>query len=165
MAVNTYILKIGGADLTEYICYGGMSVTEAPVYDETETEDQMYADAENTVLFTAVSGKKIYDTPTGEPPSEEEQQTAKKKKLKGKSVSISATAAGVPSDVAVALFEAVDSAKLTNSITIEYAAPVLVSADFEYPTITSEISAETEDETEYDLKISADCPLIRFGEA
>ena len=165
MAVNTYILKIGEADLTEYICYGGMSVTETPVYDETETEDQMYADAENTVLFTAVSGKKIYDTPTGEPPSEEEQQTAKKKKLKGKSVSISATAAGVPSDVAAALFEAVDSAKLTNSITIEYAAPVLTSAEFEYPTITSEISAETEDETEYDLKISADCPLIRFGEA
>ena len=165
MAVNTYILKIGEADLTEYICYGGMTVTETPVYDETETEDQMYADAENTVLFTAVSGKKIYDTPTGEPPSEEEQETAKKKKLKGKSVSISATAAGVPSDVAAALFEAVDSAKLTNSITIEYAAPVLTSAEFEYPTITSEISAETEDETEYDLKISADCPLIRFGEA
>ena len=165
MAVNTYILKIGEADLTEYICYGGMTVTETPVYDETETKDQMYADAENTVLFTAVSGKKIYDTPTGEPPSEEEQETAKKKKLKGKSVSISATAAGVPSAVAAALFEAVDSAKLTNSITIEYAAPVLTSAEFEYPTITSEISAETEDETEYDLKISADCPLIRFGEA
>ena len=165
MAINTYILKIGGADLTDYICYGGMTVAETPVYDETETTEQMYADAENTVLFTAVSGKKIYDTPTGEPPSEKEQETAKKKKLKGKSVSISATAAGVPSDVAAALFEAVDSAKLTNSITIEYAAPVLTSAEFEYPTITSEISAETEDETEYDLKISADCPLIRFGEA
>ena len=165
MAIDTYILKIGEVDLTDYICYGGMTVTETPVYDETETTEQMYADAENTVLFTAVSGKKIYDTPTGEPPSEEEQETAKKKKLKGKSVSISATAAGVPSDVAAALFEAVDSAKLTNSITIEYAAPVLTSAEFEYPTITSEISAETEDETEYDLKISADCPLIRFGEA
>ena len=165
MAINTYILKIGGADLTDYICYGGMTVAETPVYDETETTEQMYADAENTVLFTAVSGKKIYDTPTGEPPSEEEQETAKKKKLKGKSVSISATAEGVPSDVAAALFAAVDSAKLTNSITIEYAAPVLTSAEFEYPTITSEISAETEDETEYDLKISADCPLIRFGEA
>ena len=161
MAINTYILKIGGVDLTEYICYGGMTVTETPVYDETETEDQMYADAENTVLFTAVSGKKIYDTPTGAPPSSD----APANRLKGKSVSISATAEGVPSDVAAALFEAVDSAKLTNSITIEYAAPVLVSADFEYPTITSEISAETEDETEYDLKISADCPLIRFGEA
>ena len=161
MAVNTYILKIGGADLTDYICYGGMTVTETPVYDETETTEQMYADAENTVLFTAVSGKKIYDTPTGAPPSSDTPA----KRLKGKSVSISATAEGVPSDVAAALFEAVDSAKLTNSITIEYTAPVLVSADFEYPTITSEISAETEDETEYDLKISADCPLIRFGEA
>ena len=161
MAVNTYILKIGGADLTDYICYGGMTVTETPVYDETETTEQMYADAEKTVLFTAVSGRKIYDTPTGAPPSSD----APTKRLKGKSVSISASAAGVPSDVAAALFEAVDSAKLTNSITIEYAAPVLVSADFEYPTITSEISAETEDETEYDLKISADCPLIRFGEA
>lgn len=161
MAINTYILKIGGADLTDYICYGGMTVTETPVYDETETEEQMYADAENTVLFTAVSGKKIYDTPTGAPPSSDTPA----KRLKGKSVSISASALGVPADVAAALFEAVDSAKLTNSITIEYAAPVLVSADFEYPTITSEISAETEDETEYDLKISADCPLIRFGEA
>lgn len=161
MAVNTYILKIGGADLTDYICYGSMAVTETPVYDETETEEQMYADAENTVMFTAVSGKKIYDTPTGAPPSSDTPS----KRLKGKSVSISASASGVPSDVAAALFEAVDSAKLTNSITIEYAAPVLVSADFEYPTITSEISAETEDETEYDLKISADCPLIRFGEA
>ena len=161
MAVNTYILKIGGADLTDYICYGSMAVTETPVYDETETEEQMYADAENTVLFTAVSGKKIYDTPTGAPPSSD----APTKRLKGKSVSISASASGVPSDVAAALFEAVDSAKLTNSITIEYAAPVLTSAEFEYPTITSEISAETEDETEYDLKISADCPLIRFGEA
>ena len=161
MAINTYILKIGGADLTDYICYGGMAVTETPVYDETETEEQMYADAENTVLFTAVSGKKIYDTPTGAPPSSDTPS----KRLKGKSVSISASASGVPSDVATALFEAVDSAKLTNSITIEYAAPVLTSAEFEYPTITSEISAETEDETEYDLKISADCPLIRFGEA
>ena len=161
MAVNTYILKIGGADLTDYICYGSMAVTETPVYDETETEEQMYADAENTVLFTAVSGKKIYDTPTGAPPSSD----APTKRLKGKSVSISASESGVPSDVAAALFEAVDSAKLTNSITIEYAAPVLTSAEFEYPTITSEISAETEDETEYDLKISADCPLIRFGEA
>ena len=161
MAVNTYILKIGGADLTDYICYGGMTVTETPVYDETETTEQMYADAEKNVLFTAVSGRKIYDTPTGAPPSSD----APTKRLKGKSVSISASAAGVPSDVAAALFEAVDSAKLTNSITIEYAAPVLTSAEFEYPTITSEISAETEDETEYDLKISADCPLIRFGEA
>ena len=161
MAINTYILKIGGADLTDYICYGGMTVTETPVYDETETTEQMYADAEKTVLFTAVSGRKIYDTPTGAPPSSD----APAKRLKGKSVSISATAEGVPHDVAAALFEAVDSAKLTNSITIEYAAPVLTSAEFEYPTITSEISAETEDETEYDLKISADCPLIRFGEA
>ena len=161
MAINTYILKIGGADLTDYICYGGMTVTETPVYDETETTEQMYADAENTVLFTAVSGKKIYDTPTGAPPS----SYTPAKRLKGKSVSISASAAGVPSDVAAALFEAVDSAKLTNSITIEYAAPVLTSAEFEYPTITSEISAETEDETEYDLKISADCPLIRFDGA
>ena len=161
MAVNTYILKIGGADLTDYICYGSMAVTETPVYDETETEDQMYADAENTVLFTAVSGKKIYDTPTGAPPSSDTPA----KRLKGKSVSISATAENVPSDVAAALFEAVDSAKLTNSITIEYAAPVLVSADFEYPTITSEISAETEDETRYDIKISANCPLIRFDGA
>ena len=165
MAVNTYILKIGEADLTEYICYGGMTVTETPVYDETETEDQMYADAENTVLFTAVSGKKIYDTPTGEPPSEEEQQTAKKKKLKGKSVSISATAECVPSDVAAALFSAVDSAKLTNSITIEYAAPALNTAEFEYPTISSEISVEAGDETAYDIKISANCPLIRFDGA
>ena len=157
MAINTYILKIGGADLTDYICYGGMAVTETPVYDETETEEQMYADAENTVLFTAVSGKKIYDTPTGAPPSSD----APAKRLKGKSVSISATAEGVPSDVAAA----VDEAKSTNSITIEYAAPALNTADFEYPTITSEISVETEDETEYDIKISANCPLIRFDGA
>ena len=161
MAINTYILKIGGADLTDYICYGGMTVTETPVYDETETEDQMYADAENTVLFTAVSGKKIYDTPTGAPPSSDTPA----KRLKGKSVSISATAEGVPSDVATALFAAVDEAKSTNSITIEYAAPALNTADFEYPTITSEISVETEDETEYDIKISANCPLIRFDGA
>ena len=161
MAINTYILKIGGVDLTEYICYGSMAVTETPVYDETETEDQMYADAENTVLFTAVSGKKIYDTPTGAPPSSDTSA----KRLKGKSVSISATAEGVPSDVAAALFAAVDEAKSTNSITIEYAAPALNTADFEYPTITSEISVETEDETEYDIKISANCPLIRFDGA
>ena len=161
MAVNTYILKIGVADLTEYICYGGMSVTETPVYDETETEEQMYADAENTVLFTAVSGKKIYDTPTGAPPSSDTPT----RRLKGKSVSISASALGVPSDVAQALFSAVESAKDTNSISIEYAAPALNKADFEYPTITSEISVETEDETQYDIKISANCPLIRFDGA
>ena len=161
MAVNTYILKIGVADLTEYICYGGMTVTETPVYDETETTEQMYADAENTVLFTAVSGKKIYDTPTGAPPSSDTSA----KRLKGKSVSISATAEGVPSDVAAALFAAVDEAKSTNSITIEYAAPALNTANFEYPTITSEISVETEDETAYDIKISANCPLVRFDGA
>ena len=161
MAVNTYILKIGGADLTDYICYGSMAVTETPVYDETETTEQMYADAENTVLFTAVSGKKIYDTQTGAPPSSDTPS----KRLKGKSVSISASASGVPSDVAVALFAAVDEAKSTNSITIEYAAPALNTADFEYPTITSEISVETEDETAYDIKISANCPLIRFDGA
>ena len=161
MAVNTYILKIGGADLTDYICYGSMAVTETPVYDETETTEQMYADAENTVLFTAVSGKKIYDTPTGAPPSSDTPS----KRLKGKSVSISASASGVPSDVAAALFAAVDEAKSTNSITIEYAAPALNTADFEYPTITSEISVEAEDETEYDIKISANCPLIRFDGA
>ena len=161
MAVNTYILKIGGADLTDYICYGSMAVTETPVYDETETEEQMYADAENTVLFTAVSGKKIYDTPTGAPPSSDTPT----KRLKGKSVSISATAEGVPHDVAASLFTAVDVAKSTNSITIEYAAPALNTADFEYPTIASEISVETEDETEYDIKISANCPLVRFDGA
>ena len=161
MAINTYILKIGGVDLTEYICYGGMTVTETPVYDETETTEQMYADAENTVLFTAVSGKKIYDTPTGAPPSSD----VPAKRLKGKSVSISATAEGVPSDVAAALFAAVESAKGDNSIAIEYAAPALNTANFEYPTITSEISVETEDETEYDIKISANCPLIRFDGA
>ena len=161
MAVNTYILKIGEADLTEYICYGGMTVTETPVYDETETTEQMYADAENTVLFTAVSGKKIYDTPTGAPPS----SGTPTKRLKGKSVSISATAEGVPSDVAAALFAAVESAKDDNSIAIEYAAPALNTANFEYPTITSEISVETEDTTEYDIKISVNCPLIRFDGA
>lgn len=161
MAINTYILKIGGADLTDYICYGGMTVTETPVYDETETEEQMYAEAENTVLFTAVSGKKIYDTPTGAPPSSD----APAKRLKGKSVSISATAEGVPSDVAAALFAAVESAKDDNSIAIEYAAPALNTANFEYPTITSEISVEAEDETAYDIKISANCPLIRFDGA
>ena len=161
MAINTYILKIGGVDLTEYICYGGMTVTETPVYDETETTEQMYADAENTVLFTAVSGKKIYDTPTGAPPSSDTPT----KRLKGKSVSISATAEGVPSDVAAALFAAVESAKDDNSITIEYAAPALNTANFEYPTITSEISVETEDTTEYDIKISVNCPLIRFDGA
>ena len=161
MAVNTYILKIGEADLTEYICYGGMTVTETPVYDETETTEQMYADAENTVLFTAVSGKKIYDTPTGAPPSSDTPT----KRLKGKSVSISATAEGVPSDVAAALFTAVESAKDDNSIAIEYAAPALNTANFEYPTITSEISVEAEDETAYDIKISANCPLVRFDGA
>ena len=161
MAINTYILKIGGADLTDYICYGGMTVTETPVYDETETEEQMYADAENTVLFTAVSGKKIYDTPTGAPPSSDTPT----KRLKGKSVSISATAEGVPSDVAAALFTAVESAKDDNSIAIEYAAPALNTANFEYPTITSEISVEAEDETAYDIKISANCPLVRFDGA
>ena len=161
MAVNTYILKIGGVDLTEYICYGGMTVTETPVYDETETTEQMYADAENTVLFTAVSGKKIYDTPTGAPPSSDTPT----KRLKGKSVSISATAEGVPSDVAAALFAAVESAKDDNSIAIEYAAPALNTANFEYPTITSEISVEAEDETAYDIKISANCPLVRFDGA
>ena len=161
MAINTYILKIGGVDLTEYICYGSMAVTETPVYDETETEEQMYADAENTVLFTAVSGKKIYDTPTGAPPSSDTPT----KRLKGKSVSISATAEGVPSDVAAALFAAVESAKDDNSIAIEYAAPALNTANFEYPTITSEISVEAEDETAYDIKISANCPLVRFDGA
>lgn len=161
MAINTYILKIGGVDLTEYICYGGMTVTETPVYDETETTEQMYADAENTVLFTAVSGKKIYDTPTGAPPSSDTPT----KRLKGKSVSISATAEGVPSDVAAALFAAVESAKDDNSIAIEYAAPALNTANFEYPTITSEISVEAEDETAYDIKISANCPLVRFDGA
>lgn len=161
MAINTYILKIGGADLTDYICYGGMTVTETPVYDETETTEQMYADAENTVLFTAVSGKKIYDTPTGAPPSSDTPT----KRLKGKSVSISATAEGVPSDVAAALFAAVESAKDDNSIAIEYAAPALNTANFEYPTITSEISVEAEDETAYDIKISANCPLVRFDGA
>ena len=161
MAINTYILKIGGVDLTEYICYGGMTVTEAPVYDETETTEQMYADAENTVLFTAVSGKKIYDTPTGAPPSSDTPT----KRLKGKSVSISATAEGVPSDVAAALFVAVESAKDDNSIAIEYAAPALNKANFEYPAITSEISVEAEDETAYDIKISANCPLVRFDGA
>ena len=161
MAVNTYILKIGGVDLTEYICYGGMTVTETPVYDETETTEQMYADAENTVLFTAVSGKKIYDTQTGAPPSSDTPA----RRLKGKSVSISATAENVPSDVAAALFTAVDGAKDDNSIAIEYAAPALNTADFEYPTITSEISVETEDETRYDIKISANCPLVRFDGA
>ena len=161
MAVNTYILKIGGADLTDYICYGSMAVTETPVYDETETEEQMYADAENTVLFTAVSGKKIYDTPTGAPPSSDTPS----KRLKGKCVSISATAEGVPSDVAAALFAAVESAKGDNSIAIEYAAPALNTANFEYPTITSEISVEAEDETAYDIKISANCPLVRFDGA
>lgn len=163
MAINTYILKIGAADLTNYICYGGMTVTEEPVFDEAETEEQMYADAENTVLFTAVSGKKIYDTPTGAPPSSESTEIVKK--LKGKSVSISATAAGVPSGVAAALFEAVNEASTTNRIAIEYAAPVLTSADFEYPKITSEISAETEQDTMYDISITANCPLIRFGGA
>ena len=127
MAINTYILKIGGADLTDYICYGGMTVTETPVYDETETTEQMYADAENTVLFTAVSGKKIYDTPTGAPPSSDTPA----KRLKGKSVSISATAENVPSDVAAALFTAVDGVKDDNSIAIEYAAPALNTADFD----------------------------------
>ena len=161
MAVNTYILKIGGADLTDYICYGSMAVTETPVYDETETTEQMYADAENTVLFTAVSGKKIYDTPTGAPPSSDTPT----KRLKGKSVSISATAEGVPSDMAAALFAAVESAKDDNSIAIEYAAPALNTANFEYPTITSEISVEAEDETAYDIKISANCPLVRFDGA
>ena len=161
MAINTYILKIGGVDLTEYICYGGMTVTETPVYDETETTEQMYADAENTVLFTAVSGKKIYDTPTGAPPSSDTPT----KRLKGKSVSISATAEGVPSDVAAALFAAVESAKDDNSIAIEYAAPALNTANFEYPTITSEISVEAEDETAYDIKIYANCPLVRFDGA
>ena len=161
MAINTYILKIGGVDLSEYICYGGMTVTETPVYDETETTEQMYADAENTVLFTAVSGKKIYDTPTGAPPSSDTPT----KRLKGKSVSISATAENVPSDVAAALFTAVDGAKDDNSIAIEYAAPALNTADFEYPTITSEISVEAEVETAYDIKISANCPLVRFDGA
>ena len=161
MAINTYILKIGGVDLTDYICYGGMTVTETPVYDETETTEQMYADAENTVLFTAVSGKKIYDTPTGAPPSSDTPP----KRLKGKSVSISATAEEVPSDVAAALFAAVESAKDDNSIAIEYAAPALNTANFEYPTITSEISVEAEDETAYDIKISANCPLVRFDGA
>ena len=161
MAINTYILKIGRVDLTEYICYGGMTVTETPVYDETETTEQMYADAENTVLFTAVSGKKIYDTPTGAPPSSDTPT----KRLKGKSVSISATAENVPSDVAAALFTAVDGAKDDNSIAIEYAAPALNTADFEYPTITSEISVEAEVETAYDIKISANCPLVRFDGA
>ena len=161
MAIDTYILKIGEVDLTDYICYGGMTVTETPVYDETETEEQMYADAENTVLFTAVSGKKIYDTPTGAPPSSDTPT----KRLKGKSVSISATAEGVPSDVAAALFAAVESAKDDNSIAIEYAAPALNTANFEYPTITSEISVEAEDETAYDIKISANCPLVRFDGA
>ena len=135
MAINTYILKIGGVDLTEYICYGGMTVTETPVYDETETTEQMYADAENTVLFTAVSGKKIYDTPTGAPPSSDTPS----KRRKGRAVSIAASASGVPSDVAAALFAAVDEAKSTNSITIEYAAPALNTADFEYTKIKSEI--------------------------
>ena len=161
MAINTYILKIGGADLTDYICYGGMTVTETPVYDETETTEQMYADAENTVLFTAISGKKIYDTPTGAPPSSDTPT----KRLKGKSVSISATAEGVPSDVAATLFAAVECAKDDNSIAIEYAAPALNTANFEYPTITSEISVEAEDETAYDIKISANCPLVRFDGA
>ena len=161
MAVNTYILKIGGADLSGYSCYGGMTGTETPRYDETETTEQMYADAENTVLFTAVSGKKIYDTPTGAPPSSDTPT----KRLKGKSVSISATAEGVPSDVAAALFAAVESAKDDNSIAIEYAAPALNTANFEYPTITSEISVEAEDETAYDIKISANCPLVRFDGA
>lgn len=162
MANRPYILKIGGADLTDYIAYGDMTVTEAPVYNEAETAEQMYADAENTVLFTAVSGKKIYDTPTGDPP---ENTDAEHKKIKGKSVSISAAARMVPAELAVSLFEALENAEDKNKINIEYAAPVLRSADFEYPSVTSEISVETEDETLYDLSITANCPLIRFDGA
>lgn len=162
MSDKPYILKIGGADLSDYIAYGDMSVTEAPVYNETETSEQMYAEAENTVLFTAVSGKKIYDTPTGDPP---ENTDAKTKKVKGKSVSISAAARMIPAELAVSLFEALENAEDKNKINIEYAAPVLRSADFEYPSVTSEISVETEDETLYDLSITANCPLIRFDGA
>lgn len=162
MANSAYILKIGGADLTDYIAYGDMTVTEAPVYDDTETIEQMYSEAENTVLFTAVSGKKIYDTPTGEPPA---SSSTEYKKLKGKSVSITATATQVPAELAAELFEALKEAETENKIKIEYAAPVLRIADFEYPSVTSEISVETEDDVMYDLGITAKCPLIRFDGA
>lgn len=159
---NRPILKIGSVDLTGYICYGGMIVTETPVYDDTETTEDMYSEAENTVLFTAVSGRKIYDTPTGDPPSD---TSGTVKRLKGKSVSISAAAEGVPSETASELFTALETAKETDSIKVEYAAPNLTEADFEYPTVTSEIFCEAETETLYTLKIALNCPLIRFGEA
>lgn len=163
-----YILSIGGVDLTDYIAYGDMTVTEEPVFEEAETKEQMYAAAESTVLFTAVSGRKIYDTPTGDPPSSAESYTVNsQRKLIGKKVSISAAARLVPSAVASAVFVVISAAANSddNGIEIDYAAPAHTKAKFECPSVTSEISAETEQDTLYDISITANCPLIRFGGA
>ncbi len=158
------ILIIGGVDLSDYVV-AGMTVTETPVLSDAQTLDEMYAEAENTVLFTAVSGKKIYDTPTGDPP--EETTSEEYKKLKGKSVSISANLENVPEDIAEELFNALENIGAENKVAISYAAPCLTNAAFTYPTVTSEIAVEPLDSgtRTYDIKISAECPLIPFENA
>lgn len=151
------IFKIGDVDLSDYITEDNYSVTETPVYEEDAE-----AQAENIVLFTAVSGKKIYDTVSGDAPDSTDADT---EVLVGKSVKISASAVNVPGDIAKSVFTAVKAAEGTDKISITYAAPALTTADFKYPTISSEIFAEAEDDTYYTLNIVAECPLIRFGSA
>lgn len=141
------------ADLSDYIIGGAYSVTETPVYDESSTAAG-YISAESKELFTAVSGKKFYDTPTGEAPVGDDRIVI------GKSVSISAYLEDVPCELIKRAMEIAATAKGTNKLRIEYAAPLLTSADFDYPEITTELTNE-QDNT-YGVQINAKCPKMLF---
>lgn len=151
------ILRFGSGDdavdLSEYIISGSYSVTEAPVYDNTSSAAG-YISAEGKELFTAVSGKKFFDTPTGEAPSENNRIVI------GKSVTISAFLEEVPGEICAKAMQLAAKAVGTAKLPITYAAPLLNSAQFDFPTITAEIYNEADNT--YNMQINASCPEIRF---
>lgn len=157
MTELTPILRFGSendtVDLSEYIISGSYSVTEAPVYDNSSSAAG-YISAEGKELFTAVSGKKIYDTPTGDPPAENDRIVT------GKSVSISAFLEEVPGELCSKAMQLAAKAVGTAKLPITYAAPLLNSALFDFPTITTEIYNEADNT--YNMQINASCPEIRF---
>lgn len=157
MTELTPILRFGSendtVDLSEYIISGSYSVTEAPVYDNSSSAAG-YISAEGKELFTAVSGKKIYDTPTGDPPAENDRIVI------GKSVSISAFLEEVPGELCLKAMQLAAKAVGTAKLPITYAAPLLNSALFDFPTITTEIYNEADNT--YNMQINASCPEIRF---
>lgn len=157
MNESTPILRFGSGDetidLSEYIISGSYSITEAPVYDNSSSAAG-YISAAGKELFTAVSGKKFYDTPTGEAPTESDRIVI------GKSVSLSAFLEEVPGDICAKAMQLAAKAVGTAKLPITYAAPLLNSAMFDFPTITSEIYNESDNT--YNMQINASCPEIRF---